>query len=676
MTRVWALCLLVACLPPPPLEQAPVRGPAKRASSAAVQKRVVISQSRPSGYLTTSTSADGTIAMTYHVLENGRGPHVEAVAHLAPDWTLSSYRAQGHHEMGTAVDETFTRTGNTATWKSDAEAGQRTVSGPAFFLPVSEVPIESLLVPAAVKAGGKLALLPGGEVEVTQVATFDVTAGGKTRSLVGYALSGHAIETSYTWFDRTGDWFGNVADWYSVVPEGWESAIEPLLAKQRELSRARDAALATQHATRPVSGVAFTGAKVLDVEKGVWIPNQTVVVQGDTIKAVGPSAKIKIPDGIDVIAVDGQALLPGLIDMHSHTFATGGVIDIASGVTTVRDVGNDPDVLDDLKKRFDEGTAIGPSIVRMGFIEGRGDKAASSKVTATTPDEARAAVEEYAKRGYDGIKIYNSVPVEIVPVLAQEAHARKMLVIGHIPVHMLANEAVKAGYDGIEHINMLLLNFLATHETDTRDTTRFTLVGDRAAEVALDGKPLADFIALLVGNKTVVDPTVSVFEDLFVGEPGKLIPGTEALVGRLPIVIQRQFLTGGLPVDAAKHATYAASFGHMLGLLKTLWSNKVHLVLGTDSLLAGLTLHREMELFVKAGIPTKDVLRMATLDAARGMRLEKKLGSIAVGKRADLVVVDGDPLADITQIRRTVFTMRAGVLYKADGLYAAVGVKP
>ena len=87
-------------------------------------------------------------------------------------------------------------------------------------------------------------------------------------------------------------------------------------------------------------------------------------------------------------------------------------------------------------------------------------------------------------------------------------------------------------------------------------------------------------------------------------------------------------------------------------------------------------LHHEMELFVRAGIPAKDVMRMVTLDAARGMHLEKKIGTIAVGKRADLVVVDGDPLEDIKKVRKTLFTMRAGVLYKADALYTAVGVRP
>lgn len=670
MNRVWVLGLVAACLPPQPRDERP-----RASGGELVERRVVVNQSRPSGYFQTTTHADGSIDAIYHVVDNGRGPHVEARVTLAPDWTISAFRATGKHLMGTPVAETFQRAGAHVTWNSPEEQGERDVSTAAFFVPMADLPIEFLLVPAAIKAGGTLAVLPGGEVTVAEVATMTVTAGGQTRSLVGYSIVGLGLDPSYTWFDRDGRWFGTASAWSSVVPEGWDSAIEPLIARQRELERARDAALATQHATRPVSGLAFTDARVLDVEKGVWIPNQTVLIVGDTIKAVGPTGKVKIPEGTDVLSIAGQGLIPGLIDMHSHTTTSDAILDIASGVTTVRDVGNDPDVLDDLKERIGAGTVIGPNIVRMGFIEGRNEKAASSKITAETPDEAKAALEFYAKRGYDGIKIYNSVRPELVPLLTADAHARNLLVTGHIPVHMLANEAVKAGYDGIEHINMLFLNFLATHDTDTRDTTRFTLVGDHATELALDGPPVLEFFELLRQHKTVIDPTLNAFEGLYVSVPGKIPVGLEETVARFPVNVRRGFLTGGLPMDAAKRATYAKAWDQILAMVKALWAAKIHLVLGTDNF-GGLMLHHEMELFVRAGIPAKDVLRMATLDAARAMRLDKQVGTITVGKRADLVIVDGDPLDDIAKIRATVFTMRAGILYKTDALYGAVGVRP
>jgi imidazolonepropionase-like amidohydrolase len=376
-----------------------------------------------------------------------------------------------------------------------------------------------------------------------------------------------------------------------------------------------------------------------------------------------------------VIDLAGKAVIPGLVDMHSHTDRDSALLDIATGVTTVRDVGNDPDFLDDLKAHFDNGSAVGPHIVRMGFIEGRGPKAASSKVTAMTPDEAKQAVEFFAKRSYDGIKIYNSVPVELVPILAAEAHKRNMLVIGHIPVHMLAHEAVEAGYDGIEHINMLILNFVATHDTDTRDTTRFTLPGDKAADLDLTSQPVKDFIAELAKHQTIIDPTLSVFEGMFLNEPGKLPPDRVATVSRLPSQLARMFLTDSLPNAHDMHERYTASWSKMLALVKLLWQAKVPVVAGTDTI-GGVFLQHELGQLVGAGIPIADVLKLATVGAARAMRRDKVFGTIAAGKRADLVVIDGDPLADISQIRKVVSSMRAGVVYDSAVLFAAASVVP
>jgi hypothetical protein len=412
---------------------------------------------------------------------------------------------------------------------------------------------------------------------------------------------------------------------------------------------------------------------VLDVENRKWLADRTVVVTGDRIVSVGPSSMVKAPKGAEVVDLAGKALLPGLWDMHAHLGDADGVLDVASGVTTVRDVGNDPDKLDDFKKRYDAGNAIGPHVLRFGFIEGRNEKAASSAVTAETPEEAKAAVETYAKRGYEGIKIYNSVRPELVPLLAKEAHARGMAVTGHIPVHMLAHEAVMAGYDGIEHINMLFLNFFATHDTDTRDTTRFTLVGEKAGAFDLGSKPVTDFVSLLKEHDIIVDPTINAFEDLFVGEQGKVIPGLESIVARLPVQTQRGFLLGGLPLEGEKAAAYRGAFDKLLAMTKLLFEKKVRLFVGTDNL-AGLMLHHEMSLLARAGISNGDVLALATIESARASKLENKTGSIAVGKAADLFVVDGDPLAQIADVRKVVSTMRGGVVFDAKALYSRVGV--
>jgi hypothetical protein len=685
---VSSLALLVACSGEPPQPAHPAAttiaqpaassatAPPSPAPAAKVIRRTVVSLGRNSGLSVTTIAPDGTLAVALDVLENGRGPKVDAALKLAADGTIASFEARGHHTMGTKVDESFTKDGTHARWKSEEEHGEKEVSGPAFFMPIAEVPdAVGWLVQALIQRGGSIPLLPGGNATLEKSGVTTVRAGDRDLHLVGYSITGLELTPTHVWMNEDGTWFGSTSPWWSVVPEGTEGVIEPLIEKQNQLDRARDARLAKELAHRPpAAGLAFTHARVLDVEHGKWLADQTVVVVGDLIQSVGPSKGAKLPAGAEVVDLAGKAVLPGLWDMHAHTGDADGVLNVASGVTTARDVGNDPDKLDDFTRRYDSGEAIGPHLIRFGFIEGRNEKAASSKVTAETEAEARAAVEFYAKRHYEGIKIYNSVRPELVPLLAKEAHARGMAVTGHIPVHMLAREAVLAGYDGIEHINMLFLNFFATHDTDTRDTTRFTLVGDKAAAFDLKSKPVQDFIALLKDHKTIIDPTANAFEDLLVGQQGKVLPGLEPVTDRLPVQTQRLFLVGGLPLEG-KADLYRASFEKLLAMIKLLVDAKVPVVVGTDSL-AGLMLHHEMALLVRAGIPTADVLRMATLDAARSLKLEKKTGSIAAGKAADLVVVEGDPLARIADAMNVVTTIRGGVQYGSAPLYTAVGVRP
>ncbi len=678
-----ALPLLVACAaeppppvvtpPPPPAEPAP---PVVKPPPAPVTvKRIFTAQGRPSGTDVATTAADGTVTVTFDVLENGRGPHVEATLKLAADGTLDAFEAKGHHTFGAAIAETFTREGGLANWHSHEENGHGAAPPHAFFVPIAPVPDAiGMLAAALLEAGGPLPLLPGGEARLQKIGEQTLARGAELRHVVGYAIYGLDLIPSYTWMNEDGTWFGSVDAWSSVVPDGWTDAVKPLLDVQEAADKRRDGDLAQKVAhPPPAAGLAFTHARVLDVAHGKWLADRTVILRGDRIRSIGPSKGAKVPPGAEVVDLAGKALLPGLWDMHAHLGPTDGALNIASGVTTVRDVGNEPDKLDDFKKRFDAGTAVGPHVYRMGFVEGRGPKAASSRITAETPDEARAAVAFYAARGYDGMKIYNSIKPELIPIITKEAHARGMSVTGHIPVHVLAHEAVEAGYDGIEHVNMLFLNFFATHDTDTRDTTRFTLVGEKAASLDLKSKPVTDFFKLLHKHHTVIDPTCDAFEDLLVGKQGQIIPGLEPLVARLPVQVARGFLQGGLPHEG-KEALYKQSYDRMLTMVKALADAKVTVVAGTDTL-AGLMLHHELQLFVRGGIKPADALRMATLDPARSMKKDKETGSIEAGKVADLVVVDGDPLAHIEDLDKVVTTVKSGVVYASAPLYAAVGVQ-
>src|SRR5437667_28459 len=230
-------------------------------------KRLYIAQGRKSGSSVTTVAPDGTIAVVFDVLQNGRGPHVDATVRLAPDGTIAALHAVGHHEMGTKVDETFTRQGRHVSWKSEEEHGARDLDGPAFFVPIADLPeIEGLLVQALLKNGGTLAIVPGGTARLQKATELTVSAGGKSRRLIGYDITGLELTPTRVWMNDDGSWFGVVSPWSSLVPEGWESVAPTLVAKQEALGRAADAKLAATEAHKPpAAGLAYTHARVLDV---------------------------------------------------------------------------------------------------------------------------------------------------------------------------------------------------------------------------------------------------------------------------------------------------------------------------------------------------------------------------------------------------------------------------
>ncbi len=367
-------------------------------------------------------------------------------------------------------------------------------------------------------------------------------------------------------------------------------------------------------------------------------------------------------------------VLPGLWDMHVHMGEVDGVLHLAAGVTSVRDLANDIDTVLDLRKRIEVGQLVGPRMVLAGIIDGPGPYAGPTSVLVDTEAEARAAVDRYAELGYEQIKIYSSVPRALVPVIAEHAHMRRMRVSGHVPAHMRAEEAVRAGYDEIQHANMLVLNFLPDVR-DTRTPLRFTAVGDRAADLDLDSPPVRAFVELLKARGTVVDPTLEVFEEMFSAGPGEIPEGYRPVADRLPPQIRRALAVGGLPADGAKRERYRASFQRMVELVGLLDRSGVAIVAGTDSM-PGFSLHRELELYVRAGIPAARVLQRATLGAARVMKRDGELGSIAPGKLADMVLIDGDATRDIGAVRAVDTVIKGGVRYSVAELLEQVGVQP
>ena len=288
---------------------------------------------------------------------------------------------------------------------------------------------------------------------------------------------------------------------------------------------------------------------------------------------------------------------------------------------------------------------------------------------------AKAAVDWYARNGYPQIKIYNSFPKEILRETVAYAHSRDMRVSGHIPVFLRAQDAVEMGYDEIQHINQVLLNFLVEDTTDTRTLERFYLPAKRIADMDFDAKPVQDYIALLARNQIAIDPTLATF-DFIRQRPGELSQAFAAVADHMPPDVQRGFRVAEFDIpDDATAARYNKSYGRMVDFVGRMYRAGVPILAGTDGL-AGFTLQRELELYVEAGMTPAQALQIATWNGAKFARVLGDRGSIAVGKRADLILVDGDPTARIADIRNVVLVIKNGTAYYPNDVYEALGIKP
>jgi cytosine/adenosine deaminase-related metal-dependent hydrolase len=638
----------------------------------------VLIASRRAGVLRQWQSGrDGSVTTRYEFNDRGRGPSVTQTVSVDRAGLPISMRVTGVNYLKVPVTETVSQAaGPLITWRNDNAAG-RAAPGAGFYLPMETLPSDLAALTRALLLSPKksLSILPEGIADLTAGVTRAVSAAGRTMRVTPYAITGLGLTPETVWLDAEQRLFATGGTWQMVIRRGFESVAGDLVAAQLTSSRARDSLRASRLSRRPRGAVAFVHAQLFDATARQMKPAQTVIVTGDRITAVGDDGAIAIPAGAEIIDASGKTLLPGLWDMHVHVQDDDGLLHLAAGVTTVRDLANDTDELLARRARFDAGSLLGPRVLAAGFIDGPGPFAGPSKVLVSTRDQARAAVENYAGLGYEQIKVYSSLDPALFGTVVKTAHQRGLRVSGHVPFGMTAEQMVKDGADELQHANFLFLNFLTDSLIDTRTPARFTAVARRAGSIDLRSERVQRFISLLKERKVVVDPTLNVFEQLFTARAGTLDQGSLPVATRLPPVARRSLLTGGLPSTPALEPVYRTSFIAMERLIRRLHDAGVQLVAGTDAS-AGFSLHRELELYAEAGISNTDILYIATLGAARVMKHDAEWGSLDVGKRADLLLVDGDPSMRMRDIRRADLVMKGGTIYVPDSLYAAVGVKP
>ncbi len=643
------------------------------AATSQTLRYVVLNNSNVAGSEVDTYRPDGSIDSTFEFNDRGRGPKVATHYVIRADGLPTGTDITGHDYWKAPVDEHFFIESGTAHWKSTSESGQ---AAPGFYIsnngPAAET---ALLVAALLKAKASVPLLPSGEAKLERMADVTVEDHGQKLHVTEYGITGLSFEPQTIWVDDDRHFFASPGKWNAILRVGWEGVNDRLYALDRAAEDARNIRLARELAQHPDHPVAVEHVRLFDSEQAAIREDQTVVINKERITAVGRSSTVVVPNGAQRIDGSGKTLLPGLFDMHVHAQPLDGFLHIASGVTSVRDMGNDIEELKHLQTQWDTGATIGPRLWKAGFIDGRGPFQAPTGLYADTAEEAQAAVNRYADLGYVQIKVYSSLKPELLPGIVKTAHARGLRVSGHIPNGMIASQFVEAGADEVQHINFIFLNFLASKVKDTRSPERFTAVAENAAKLDLNSKEVNQFIELLKQHHTTVDVTLATFEGMFTGRPGKASPDFAPVLTRLPAQVQRSAYTGGLSVTAQNDQLYQDSYAAMLRMTKRMYDAGIPILAGTDAT-AGFMLHRELELEVRAGIPTPKALQIATINAARLLKQDRELGSIAVGKLADFVLVEGNPGEHIADIRRSRLVAKNGVLYNSADVYRAIGVKP
>jgi hypothetical protein len=346
---------------------------------------------------------------------------------------------------------------------------------------------------------------------------------------------------------------------------------------------------------------------------------------------------------------------------------------LAAGITSVRDVASDIDAALSHRERARTGAMLSPRIILAGVMEGPGRWAGPTEVLVRTEDEARAWVARYDSLGYKQIKVYNLLHPDLIPTIAEEAHKRGMRLSGHIPRGLTVQAAVRLGFDELQHGAFLFSTFFQ----DSLYVPRMRAYSEVATTVAptfdVDAPEVTELIAFLRDRGTVVDGTFNIWQDRT-----PLADGTDPVFGPtvawLPPLMRRGVMPGAVTSPQAAARAQAASTNYRR-MLKRLYDSGVTLVPGTDNV-PGLSLHGELEVYERAGIPASAVLQIATIVPARVMKDDKDYGSIAPGKIADLAIVNGRPAERIADLRKTERVVRAGRMYESKALYEAAGLNP
>ena len=495
----------------------------------------------------------------------------------------------------------------------------------------------------------RIPLLPGDSSHAARISyrgIDTVRARGRRVALHRFVVEGVVWGRETLWLDPD-DRFAALVTRIHILPlEGIRADLAeslPQLQASAIADRMDDLKQMSGSASPITTGdYALTGIRLIDGVGGAPVDDAVLLVRDGRIAGVGRRDAVALPHAVRTIDARGTTVIPGLWDMHAHASQIEwGPAYRAAGVTTIRDMGGEERFLLALRGTLASPASAGPRVLLAGLVDGD-DSAAFGALTAATPAEGRAVVERYHAAGFVQVKLYSMLRPDVVQAIVARAHAMGMTVTGHVPRSLGIVGAIEAGMDQVAHMPV------------SGDTS--------AAEVR-------DVIARLARHHVVVDPTLPWNEllgrarttDIATFEPG---------FAHAPPALAASYRTAS---SNASPAEVSDGQRRQLALIRAMHHAGVPLVAGTDGALPGYSLLRSIELFVEAGLTPMAAIQGATIVPARAMGEGRERGTLEVGKRADFVVLDGNPLDDIVNIRRTRWVARDGVMLPSRALWRLAG---
>ena len=621
------------------------------------------------------TEAGDTVTVDFEYRNNGRGPTMLETITVGENGVPVAWNVAGNSTFGNAINESFTLDGSAARWTDSTGDGEAVVAEPSVYIAQSGTPYSLAIYSAALLADADQSMpaLPGGSLSLQELETFSVS-GADEETVTAYALIGPELDPTYFLLDDEDALFAQISPEFLIVREGFEDEDVRLRDKAVHYSTTRFEQLQAETAHTFDAPVRITNVRIFDPHTMGLTPPASVLVEGERIVSI--DAANAGAAGEYVIDGAGGTLIPGLSDMHGHMGQDAAMQNLAAGVTFVRDMGNDNEVLAELIEKIDAGTLAGPRIVQSSFIEGKSPYNSNNGMIVTSQEEANEAVRKSCEMGvFHQIKIYNSMKGEWVPEMVDLAHECGLRVAGHVPAFSRADAMIEAGYDELTHINQVMLGWVLDADEDTRTLLRLTAL-QRLPNLDLASDAVKHTLDLMVANDVAIDPTFAIHESLLLSRNGELNPGMVDYIEHMPVGVQRRARQAWSNIETPEDdAAYAGAFDQITETLQMMHDRGIFILFGTD-LGGALTLHRELELYQTIGFTPGEILRRSTQDAADYLGMGEDIGSIEEGKLADFFLVPGDPVSDLKAVKTIRMVMKGGVAYFPSEIYPAFGIEP